>query len=122
MIFIAGGIKHSQAYHADPTLPWPSVMRSRAGVLSRAVSITGRSRSTTRQRNELCALWPWAARTISSPSDAGGERAAAIYTLLSTANLNGLDAELYLRHVLERTADHPINRIHELLPWNLAAL
>jgi transposase len=54
-------------------------------------------------------------------SDAGGERAAAIYTLLGTAKLNGLDPELYLRHVLERIADHPINRIHKLLPWNLAA-
>jgi transposase len=54
-------------------------------------------------------------------SDAGGERAAAIYTLLGTAKLNGLDPELYLRQVLERIADHPINRVHELLPWNLAA-
>jgi hypothetical protein len=49
----------------------------------------------------------------------GGERAATIYTLLGTAKLNGLDPELYLRHVLERIADHPINRIHALLPWNL---
>jgi transposase len=55
-------------------------------------------------------------------SDGGGDSAAAIYTLLGTAKLNGLDPELYLRHVLERIADHPINRIHELLPWNLAAL
>jgi transposase len=55
-------------------------------------------------------------------SDAGGERAAAIYTLLGTAKLNGLDPELYLRHVLERIADHPVNRIHELLPWTLATL
>jgi transposase len=54
-------------------------------------------------------------------SDAGGERAAAIYSLLGTAKLNGLDPELYLRRVLEQIADHPINRIHELLPWNLAA-
>jgi len=53
-------------------------------------------------------------------SDAGGERAAAIYTLLGTAKLNGLDPELYLRHVLECIADHPVNRIHELLPWNIA--
>jgi len=53
-------------------------------------------------------------------SDAGGERAAAIYSLLGTAKLNGLDPELYLRHVLERIADHPVNRLHELLPWNLA--
>lgn len=55
-------------------------------------------------------------------SDAGGERAAAIYSLLGTAKLNGLDPELYLRRVLEKIADHPMNRIHELLPWNLAAL
>lgn len=54
-------------------------------------------------------------------SDAGGERAAAIYSLLGTAKLNGLDPELYLRRVLEQIADHPINRIQELLPWNVAA-
>ena len=53
-------------------------------------------------------------------SDDGGERAAAIYTLTGTAKLNGLDPELYLRMVLERIADHPVNRIAELLPWNLA--
>jgi transposase len=52
-------------------------------------------------------------------SDAGGERAAAIYSLLGTAKLNGLDPERYLRAVLERIADHPINRIEELLPWHL---
>jgi hypothetical protein len=51
-------------------------------------------------------------------SDAGGQRAAAIYSLLGTAKLNGLDPELYLRRILENIADHPINRIHELLPWN----
>jgi transposase len=54
-------------------------------------------------------------------SDAGGERAAAIYSLLGSAKLNDLDPELYLRHVLERIPDHPVNRIHELLPWNLAS-
>jgi transposase len=54
-------------------------------------------------------------------SDAGGERAAAIYSLLGTAKLNGLDPELYLRHVMERIADHPVNRLKELLPWTLAA-
>ena len=53
-------------------------------------------------------------------SDAGGERAAAIYSLLGTAKLNGLDPEAYLRTVLERIADHPINRIEELLPWRIA--
>ena len=52
-------------------------------------------------------------------SDAGGERAAAIYSLVETAKLNGLDPEAYLREVLGRIADHPINRIDELLPWNI---
>jgi hypothetical protein len=52
-------------------------------------------------------------------SDAGGERAAAIYSLIGTAKLNGLDPEAYLRAVLARIADHPINRIDELLPWNV---
>jgi transposase len=53
-------------------------------------------------------------------SDAGGERAAAFYSLIGTAKLNGLDPEAYLREVLRRIADHPINHIDELLPWNLA--
>ena len=52
-------------------------------------------------------------------SDAGGERAAAIYTIVETAKLNGLDPQAYLRHVLGCIADHPINRIADLLPWNI---
>jgi hypothetical protein len=51
-------------------------------------------------------------------SDAGGQRAAAVYTLVETAKLNGLDPESYLRDVLGRVAVHPLNRIAELLPWN----
>lgn len=53
-------------------------------------------------------------------SDAGGERAAAIYSLLGTAKLNGLDPDSTC-HVLERIAEHPINQLQQLLPWNLAA-
>ena len=54
-------------------------------------------------------------------SDAGGERAAAIYSLIGTAKLNGLDPEAYLRHVIGCIADHPANRVEELLPWNIGA-
>ncbi len=52
-------------------------------------------------------------------SDTGGERAAAIYSLIGSAKLNRLDPEAYLCEVLTRISDHPINRITELLPWNL---
>ncbi len=54
-------------------------------------------------------------------SDNGGQRAAILYSLIGTAKLNGLDPEAYLRYVLGRIAEHPINRIEELLPWNVAA-
>jgi transposase len=54
-------------------------------------------------------------------SDCGGERAAAMYSLIGSAKPNAFDPELYLRTVLTRIADHPVSRIDELLPWNLAA-
>lgn len=54
-------------------------------------------------------------------SDAGGESAAAIYSFIGTTKLNGLDPEAYLRYVLTHIADHPVNRVAELLPWNVAA-
>jgi hypothetical protein len=54
-------------------------------------------------------------------SDRGGESAAALYSLIGTAKLNGIDPEAYLRNLLSRVAEHPINRIAELLPWNVLA-
>lgn len=52
-------------------------------------------------------------------SNAGGQRAAAIYSLIGSAKLNGLDPEAYLTHVLTRIADHPMLQIDQLLPWNV---
>ena len=52
-------------------------------------------------------------------SEAGGDRAAILYSVLETAKLNGLDPETYLADVIDRMAKgHPINRLGELLPWN----
>jgi transposase len=53
-------------------------------------------------------------------SDAGGERAATMYSLLGTVKLNGMNPETYLRHVLSLIADYPVNRVDELLPWNVS--
>jgi transposase len=54
-------------------------------------------------------------------ADSGGDRAAAMYTLIGTAKLNAIDPQAYLRHVLTHIADHPVNRIEELFPWNVTS-
>lgn len=53
-------------------------------------------------------------------SDSGGERAAAIYSLVGTAKMHGLDPEAYLKYVFERINDHKVNAIDQLLPWSVA--
>ena len=50
-------------------------------------------------------------------SDRGGERAAAMYSLIITAKLNEVDPRAWLADVLARIADHPVRRLDELLPW-----
>jgi hypothetical protein len=55
-------------------------------------------------------------------SDRGGERTASLYTLVTTAQLNGVNPEAYLKDVLTRIASgHPINRIDELMPWRMVS-
>ena len=51
-------------------------------------------------------------------SDRGGERAAAMYSLIVTAKMNGIDPQAWLADVLARIAGHPASRLDELLPWN----
>ena len=53
-------------------------------------------------------------------ADSGGERAAIMYSLIGSARINGIDPEAYLRYIITHIADHPVNRIGELLPWNIA--
>ena len=51
-------------------------------------------------------------------SDRGGQRAALLYSLIVTAKLNDIDPQAWLADVLARIAEHPANRLDELLPWN----
>jgi len=51
-------------------------------------------------------------------SDRGGERAAAMFTLIETAKLNSVDPQAWLADALRRINDHPAARLSELLPWN----
>ena len=55
-------------------------------------------------------------------SERGGKYAAIIYTLIETAEFNGIDPQAWLTDILSRIADHKINRIDELLPWNYKGL
>ena len=82
-------------------------------------------RRTARDRQQRRGIRPGAVALgrknfLFAGSDNGGDRAAAMYTLIGSAKLNGLDPELYLRTVLALIADHPISHIQDLLPWNLA--
>ena len=54
-------------------------------------------------------------------SERGGERAAAMYTLIVTAKMNGIDPQAWLADVLARLPDMPVSRVPELLPWNWKA-
>ena len=60
------------------------------------------------------------ALTLFLGADSGGERAAAMYSLIGTAKMNGLDPQAYLRYVFTHIADYPINQVADLLPWNVA--
>jgi hypothetical protein len=53
-------------------------------------------------------------------SDRGGQRAAIMFSLIQSCRLNDVDPQAWLADAIARIADHPVNRLHELLPWNWA--
>lgn len=87
-----------------------------------AARLPARNEPANSQLRRLCMAVHKRNNYLFAGSDAGGETAARLYSLIGTCRLNGMDPHLYLRHVLGCIASHPINRIEELLPWRLAPL
>ena len=95
--------------------------RSRWNALTRYIDDGRLESSNNAAENAIRPLALGRKNWLFAGSDLGGATGAAWYTLIMTAKLNGLDPEAYLRDLLTRIADHPINRIGELLPWNVRA-
>jgi transposase len=72
----------------------------------------------TMRRKERCVAALGRKSWLFAGSDRGGQRAAAMYAIIVTAKMNDVDPQAYLADVLARIADHPANRLYELLPWN----
>ena len=118
---VRGWAARSRRSRSRANSRWRSAMRSRVGWRSRATPSDGRVEiDNNAAERALRDVALGRKNYLFAGSDAGGERAAAIYSLLGSAKLNGIDPELYLRAVLERIAEHPINRVDELLPWRLS--
>jgi transposase len=78
----------------------------------------GRICLTNTPPNGRCATLPWGAGHGCSPAPIAAASAAAIYTLIATAKLNNIDPQAWFADVLTRIADHPVQRLSELLLWH----
>lgn len=77
------------------------------------------SASPTTRRSGRCAGLALGRKSwLFAGSDRGGERAAAIYSLVVTAKLNDIDPQAWFADVLARIAEHPVQKLDDLLPWN----
>ncbi len=101
----------------------PGILMSDRIAISAASTTAARRSITTRNNPAERALRCVAIgrkNYLFAGSDAGGRRAAALYSLIESAKLNGLDPRAWLADVLGRIADHPASRLDELLPWHWA--
>jgi transposase len=94
--------------------------RSRWDALTRYVDDGRLEISNNAAENAIRPLKLGAKNWLFLGSNTGGDRAAIFYTLIRSAKLNGVEPEAYLRDVLTSIGEHPINRIDELLPWNIS--
>jgi hypothetical protein len=89
------------------------LLLAQAPLLSAPQSASGNARKPVRK--PLPSHLP---RVLFAGSDTGGASAAAMYSLIGTAKINGVDPESWLRHVLTHIADHPVNRVDGFLAWH----
>ena len=92
--------------------------RSRWGALTRYLDDGRLEISNNAAENQIRPVTLGRKNWLFAGSDSGGVRAAAFYTLIRTAKLNGVEPEAWLTDVIARVGAHPINRLSELLPWN----
>jgi transposase len=92
--------------------------RSRWAELTRYLDDGRLEISNNAAENQIRPLKLGAKNWLFAGSDIGGVRAAAFYTIIRTAVLNGVEPEAYLTDVIARIGSHPINRLTEMLPWN----
>ena len=78
--------------------------------------------TNNRAERALRGIAPGRRSWLFAGSDYGGERAAAMYTLIVTAKLNDVDPQAWLADVLVRIAELPHTPVHELVPWNWKAV
>jgi transposase len=109
-----------------PTYPWPPERRSRPSRKPGALHYLDDGRlsiDNNLAERQLRGIALTRKNFLFLGSDAGGQRAAVIYTIAETAKLNGLDPEAYIAAILDRLArGHHVGRLDELLPWNFKAV
>ena len=121
MIFAGGWRRRFAPYQPRARPPSPYDIRSRIGEPSRYLDDGLLEIDNNAAERALRMVVMSRKNYLFMGADSGGQRAAALYTLIATAKLNDLDPTFYLRMVLARLPEHPINQIKQLLPWNVAA-